>query len=189
MASMTTTNRSPQSKPMFAFPKKQWRVQRNPSKEFEDSSIELEGSSMSLGKVQLRGIASGLNASSRNREFMGFSEGHSSNQSKKSFFRHFNSEEDTEKAMTSSRHSSIDAISLESSIHVEESKDTVEEMEDFVIPIELLKNKRSKSKKKKTTKMDNVRSFLRKSLKLPLDKKHQQWSRYSFDASSLSFRR
>ncbi len=188
MASMTIPNRSPQSKPMFAFPKKRWRVQRDPSKEFEDSSIELEGSSMSLGKIQLRKIASSLNASSRNREFMSFSEGHSSNRSKKSFFRHFNSEEDTEKAMTSSRHSSIDAISLESSIHAEESKDTVEEMDDFVIPIELLKNKRSKSKKKKT-KMDNVRSFLRKSLKLPLDKKHQQWSRYSFDASSLSFRR
>ena len=181
---MANTKTIAQLQPMFKLSKKRWRVQRDPSKALEDPSVERDGSSsMSLGKVQRRSIASSLNISSREKDLMD-----SVNRDGKSFFRRFNSEDQTEKAMTSSRSSSIDVLSLGSSIHAEEDKENYETEDDFVIPIELLKNRRTKSKKKKT-KMDNVRAFLRKSLKLPLDKKHQQWSRYSFDASSLNFGR
>lgn len=82
--------------------------------------------------------------------------------------------------------------SFGSSIHAEKCSHDLESIEDFVVPMSSLKKHNTKSKKKrKPQKRKSIqrtfRHFVRKTLKLPLNKKHQRWSRFSFDSSILSF--
>lgn len=172
---------------------------------------ESDGSSaLSLGALQRRSIASSLNTSAltnishsmqlKNEGKMNKRRNNSSLCCERS--QSFNTTDD----LTSSRSSSIDIMTLESQLQEQERNinyDTSasssmcgeecnhhdsESIDDFVVPISLMKKKQTsqKTSKKKNKALNSFRIFMRKSLKLPLDKSHQRWSRYSFDSRMSS---
>lgn len=194
---------------MFLFPQKRSRVPSNPSRLVKAEIIERDGSSaLSLGALQRKSIASSLNASAIEKEHSQFMEldkdGKAIRRRKNSFLLYRNSKEFNDgDIISSSTSSSIDAMtpnsqtkernssstyeaSASSSTYGEECKHDLESTDDFVVPISLFNTRRSREKEsKKKGIMRNFRTFLRKSLKLPLDKRHQQWSRYSFGSGEL----
>ena len=196
---------------IFKFAKNRSRFPSNPINAVKKTS-ESEGSSaLSLGTIQRRSIASSLNTSLATEKdvshFMQLNkEGRIDKRRRKSFLCYQSSEKlNKTDDLTSSRSSSIDILTLEnqtqeqernsnydtsacSSVFAEECNH-VGSIDDFVLPISLMKKRQpyhGTSRKKKNRNLNPLRMFLRKALKLPLDKSHQRWSRFSFDSRMSS---
>ncbi len=197
---------------IFKFAKNRSRFPSNPTNGIKKTSESEGSSSLSLGAIQRRGIASSLNTPLATEKdvshFMQLNkEGKIDKRRRKSFLcyqssENFNKTDD----LTSSRSSSIDILTLEnqtqeqernsnydtsacSSVFAEECNHGVGSIDDFVLPISSMEKRQpyhSTSRKKKKRTLNTFRIYLRKALKLPLDKSHQRWSRFSFDSRMSS---